>query len=147
MGFNDLQALMARAAGLQQLPDGLCCRRSLEHAFKDLRGLMAKAAEMVQLAERFRGRIAEQSSTDDADVQEFRESGLEAELIQMGIASPVTKETAGGMYHQELARQVGQVQVVWAQHLQLKPAILNFMAFAPSIYQEVARQVACGWQH
>lgn len=102
---------MARAAALQQSSDGLCCCRSLEHAFKDLRGLMAKAAEMVQLAERFRGRIAEQSSTDDADVQEFQESGLEAELIQMGIASPVTKETAGVMYHQELARQVGEVQV------------------------------------
>lgn len=98
---------MAKAAALQQSSDGLCCCRSLEHAFKDLRGLMAKAAEMVQLAERFRGRIAEQSSTDNADVQEFRESGLEAELIQMGIASPVTKETAGVMYHQELARQVG----------------------------------------
>ena len=123
IGLRDLQALMARAAALRQLSDGLCCCRSLEHAFKDLRGLMAKAAEMVQLAERFRGRIAEQGSTDDADVQEFRDSGLEAELIQMGIASPVTKETAGVMYHQELARQVGQVQVVWAGHLQLKACL------------------------
>lgn len=31
---------------------------------------------------------------------------MEEELISMGIASPVTKETAGRSYHKELSRQV-----------------------------------------
>ncbi len=30
---------------------------------------------------------------------------LEEDLVAMGIASPVTKATAGALYHQELSRQ------------------------------------------
>jgi hypothetical protein len=34
------------------------------------------------------------------------DADMEAELIAMGIASPVTKASAGAQYHRELSRQV-----------------------------------------
>lgn len=90
--------------------------RSLEEAFKDLRGLMAKAAEMVDLAERFRTTMAAQrkaaqqeaegAQQPDADAQLWMDSEMQAELVNMGIASPVTKAESGARYHQELSRQV-----------------------------------------
>ena len=77
----------------------------MEQAFKDLRALMGKAQEMVTLAERFRGK-----STNSADSkgssEEVMDADMENELIALGIASPVTKSTAGALYHQQLARQV-----------------------------------------
>ncbi|DBA85202.1 TPA: hypothetical protein ACH3X2_005910 [Trebouxia sp. C0005] len=89
---------------------------SLEQAFKDLSGLMAKAAEMVELAERFRTTMAAQKKAaqqegepaqpTDPDAQQWMDSEMQAELVHMGIASPVTKAETGARYHQELARQV-----------------------------------------
>lgn len=91
---------------------------SLEQAFKDLNGLMAKAAEMVELAERFRTTMAAQKKAaqqegegarpTDPDAQQWMDSEMQAELVHMGIASPVTKAETGARYHQELARQLGQ---------------------------------------
>ncbi|DBA94712.1 TPA: hypothetical protein ACH3X1_002268 [Trebouxia sp. C0004] len=91
---------------------------SLEQAFKDLNGLMAKAAEMVELAERFRATMAAQKKAaqqegegaqpTDPDAQQWMDSEMQAELVHMGIASPVTKAETGARYHQELARQLGQ---------------------------------------
>ncbi len=90
--------------------------RSLEQAFKELNGLMAKAAEMVELAERFRTTMAAQKKAaqqegegaqpTDPDAQQWMDSEMQAELVHMGIASPVTKAETGARYHQELARQV-----------------------------------------
>lgn len=78
--------------------------RTLEQAFADLRGLMAKAGDMVQLAERFRQALAEKAGTPEGT--DRMDADMEAELISMGIASPVTKATAGALYHRELSRQV-----------------------------------------
>lgn len=64
---------------------------------------MAKAQEMVQLAEKFRETLASkggEAESSDIDMQR--------ELIEMGIASPVTKDTAGARYHQQLSGQVMQ---------------------------------------
>ena len=62
---------------------------------------MAKAQDMVQLAEKFRETLASRGGeAESADVEMHRE------LIEMGIASPVTKDTAGARYHQQLSRQV-----------------------------------------
>lgn len=95
-----------------------CCDecRSLEEAFKDLRGLMAKAAEMVDLAERFRSTMAAQRKAGqqgsegteqaDAEAQQWMDTEMQAELVNMGIAGPVTKAESGAHYHQELSRQV-----------------------------------------
>lgn len=62
---------------------------------------MAKAQDMVQLAEKFRETLASKvGEAETADVEMHRQ------LIEMGIASPVTKDTAGARYHQQLSRQV-----------------------------------------
>ena len=79
----------------------------MEQAFADLRGLMALAGDMVQLAERFREALAERARTGEASSKEdHMDASMEADLISMGIASPVTKATSGALYHRELSRQV-----------------------------------------
>lgn len=47
---------------------------------------------MVKLAERLRGSVG----ANDSDKDAFDEETM-AEMISMGIASPVTKETAGNL--------------------------------------------------
>ena len=83
----------------------LCCR-TMEQAFADLRGLMALAGDMVQLAERFREALAEQARLAGGTPEDHMDASMEADLISMGIASPVTKATSGALYHRELSRQV-----------------------------------------
>ena len=86
---------------------GKCPCRTMEQAFADLRGLMALAGDMVQLAERFREALAERARTGETSPEEdHMDAGMEADLISMGIASPVTKATSGALYHRELSRQV-----------------------------------------
>lgn len=77
--------------------------RTLDEAFQDLRGLMAKAQEMVQLAERFRETLAARGAGADGEVIDAE---MQRELIEMGIAAPVTKDNAGARYHQDLSREV-----------------------------------------
>ena len=78
----------------------------MEQAFADLRGLMALAGDMVQLAERFREALAEQARLAGGTPEDHMDASMEADLISMGIASPVTKATSGALYHKELSRQV-----------------------------------------
>ena len=85
--------------------DVVCCR-TMEQAFADLRGLMALAGDMVQLAERFREALAEQARMAGGAPEDHMDASMEADLISMGIASPVTKATSGALYHRELSRQV-----------------------------------------
>lgn len=63
---------------------------------------MKSAQDMVALAERFRG-ITALTSADDSlmDVETQRE------LIALGIASPVTKESAGGAQALTMMEQAG----------------------------------------
>ncbi|MEW5298836.1 MAG: hypothetical protein WDW36_001914 [Sanguina aurantia] len=75
--------------------------RSLGQAFQDLSALMKSAQDMVALAERFRG-IAAHTSADDS----LMDLETQRELIALGIASPVTKESAGARFHIELSRQL-----------------------------------------
>jgi hypothetical protein len=81
----------------------LFCNRALEQAFADLRGLMTKASEMVQLAQHFRQTLADRTGSDG---MEWMDADMEAELVNIGINSPVTKAAAGAFYHQELSKQV-----------------------------------------
>lgn len=90
--------MLAAGCGLR-VQQGLC--RTMEQAFKDLRALMARAQEMVALAQRFRERSAGERADDEA-----MDAEMESELISLGIASPVTRSTAGALYHQQLSRQV-----------------------------------------
>ncbi|QCD85809.1 ESCRT-II complex subunit VPS36 [Vigna unguiculata] len=83
--------------------------RSLQEAFQDLNALMSKAKEMVMLAEKMRLKLLSGSSSQ-ANATNDEEMGSKEEmqdwLLSVGIISPVTKESAGALYHQQLSRQL-----------------------------------------
>lgn len=79
-------------------------------ALKDLAGLMDKARDMVSLAERLRSSI-QKGGSDGCEIQEF-----EAVALDMGIASPITRQSAGAVYHQQLARQLADFLVEPLRH-------------------------------
>ncbi|KAL2918256.1 Vacuolar protein-sorting-associated protein 36 [Polyrhizophydium stewartii] len=75
---------------------------SVDDAFSDLTSLMDKASEMVRLAESISARLAASGThSDSPEMVLFRNY-----LAELGISNPVTKETAGDLYAQELARQL-----------------------------------------
>ncbi|KAF9086467.1 hypothetical protein BGX23_008841 [Mortierella sp. AD031] len=74
---------------------------TLSQAFQDLQGLMDKAAEMVALAETISNRLSKSSSMNSEETATFK-----TYLLSMGIAAPVTKDTAGAVFHKELAREL-----------------------------------------
>ncbi|KAK7313677.1 hypothetical protein VNO77_38867 [Canavalia gladiata] len=83
--------------------------RSLQEAFQDLNALMSKAKEMVMLAEKMRlkllsGSNAQTNATNDEEMGSKEE--MQDWLLSVGIISPVTKESAGALYHQQLSRQL-----------------------------------------
>ncbi|KAH7536825.1 hypothetical protein FEM48_Zijuj03G0027500 [Ziziphus jujuba var. spinosa] len=83
--------------------------KSLQDAFQDLNALMSKAKEMVVLAEKMRlkllsGTNSQTGATADEEMGSKQE--MQDWLLSVGIASPVTKETAGALYHQQLSRQL-----------------------------------------
>lgn len=83
--------------------------KSLQDAFQDLNALMSKAKEMVMLAEKMRLKLLSGSNAP-ANAGGDEEMGSKQEmqdwLLSVGIISPVTKETAGAQYHQQLSRQL-----------------------------------------
>ncbi|XP_076891450.1 vacuolar protein sorting-associated protein 36-like isoform X1 [Bidens hawaiensis] len=83
--------------------------KSLQDAFQDLNALMNKAKDMVALAEKMRQKLLSGSSSQ-ANAANDEEMGSKEEmqdwLLSVGIVSPVTKESAGALYHQELSRQL-----------------------------------------
>ncbi|KAJ8529368.1 hypothetical protein K7X08_036203 [Anisodus acutangulus] len=68
-----------------------------------------KAKEMVMLAEKMRAKLLS-GSTSQATGTNDEEIGTKEEmqelLLSVGIVSPVTKESAGALYHQQLSRQL-----------------------------------------
>lgn len=107
---------------------------NLAVAFRDLDNLMGMAADMVKLAEKFRGVMGpdgaitltpatihashsapaalDQANTaaggdgSASNEQLLLDAETQLQLIAMGIASPVTKASAGARYQQELSRQL-----------------------------------------
>ncbi|KAH8548261.1 EAP30/Vps36 family-domain-containing protein [Umbelopsis sp. PMI_123] len=82
---------------------------TLTDAFKDLDGLMAKAAEMVKLAESITTKINKEpqgSGTSENDTL-----ALNTYLMELGISNPVTRDSTGSSYHQELARELAEFLV------------------------------------
>ncbi|XP_052192204.1 vacuolar protein sorting-associated protein 36 [Diospyros lotus] len=83
--------------------------KSLQEAFQDLNALMSKAKEMVMLAEKMRQKLLSGSNNQSGAAND-EEMGSKEEmqdwLLSVGIASPVTKESAGALYHQQLSRQL-----------------------------------------
>ncbi|EPS59979.1 hypothetical protein M569_14825, partial [Genlisea aurea] len=85
--------------------------KSLQDAFQDLNALMSKAKEMVMLAEKMRlkllsGGSSNQSGGTGSDQITATNEEMQEWLLSVGIVSPVTKESAGALYHQQLSRQV-----------------------------------------
>ncbi|KAI7881221.1 EAP30/Vps36 family-domain-containing protein [Mucor mucedo] len=74
---------------------------TMTDAFQDLDRLMTKATEMVGLAESISNKVSKDASNDENEL-----STLRTHLLNLGIASPVTRGTAGSIYHQELAREL-----------------------------------------
>ncbi|KAK3004140.1 hypothetical protein RJ639_019167 [Escallonia herrerae] len=83
--------------------------KSLQDAFQDLNALMSKAKEMVMLAEKMRLKLLSGSNNQTGAAND-EEMGSKEEmhdwLLSVGIVSPVTKESAGALYHQQLSRQL-----------------------------------------
>lgn len=63
----------------------------------------SKAKEMVMLAEKMRARLLQGQAEEEGmgTKQEMQDW-----MLSVGITSPVTKESAGALYHQQLSRQV-----------------------------------------
>ncbi|XP_044462608.1 vacuolar protein sorting-associated protein 36 [Mangifera indica] len=83
--------------------------KSMQEAFHDLNALMSKAKEMVMLAEKMRQKLlsGSNSHTGSANEEEVgSKEDMQELLLSVGIISPVTKESAGALYHQQLSRQL-----------------------------------------
>ncbi|CAI5471595.1 unnamed protein product [Closterium sp. Yama58-4] len=107
--------ILRREAEQKQATD-----RSLQEAFSDLNALMAKASEMVKLAERMRQKLQQQQGAASGEIAPSLSSSsssssssaaaaseeLQDLLLKMGIESPVTRETAGALYHRQLSREL-----------------------------------------
>jgi ESCRT-II complex subunit VPS36 len=60
---------------------------------------------MMELAEKMRQKLlTNQSNSNDEEMGSKQD--MQDLLLSVGIVSPVTKETAGALYHQQLSRQV-----------------------------------------
>lgn len=70
--------------------------KALQSAFSDLDALMANAKDIVKLADKFA-----RSESQGKDAEEFNSL-----LHNMGISHPVTRKSAGSVYHSELAQQL-----------------------------------------
>lgn len=81
--------------------------KSLQDAFQDLNALMSKAKEMVMLAEKMRLKLLTGSNNGGSNDDELgTKEEMQDWFLSVGIASPVTKESAGALYHQQLSRQL-----------------------------------------
>lgn len=84
----------------------------VDEAFSDLKALMAKAKDMVELVSKYSvAREAklkkEEDAPDDAESEQKAEADqMNSILLNLGIASPVTRLSAGAEYHIQLARQL-----------------------------------------
>ncbi|TXG49186.1 hypothetical protein EZV62_025061 [Acer yangbiense] len=86
--------------------------KSLQDAFQDLNALMNKAKEMVLLAEKMRQKLLSTSNSTNQDEMGSKEE-MQDWLLSVGIASPVTKESAGALYHQQLSSQVRFLRILY----------------------------------
>jgi len=74
--------------------------KTLQQAFTDINALMEKAKDMVGLAEKIQAILSKENTGNEADNE------LRSVLISIGIQSPVTKDSAGSLYHSQLSRQL-----------------------------------------
>lgn len=89
--------------------------RAMQAAFTDLDQLMANAKDIVGLSQKISAAVARQRSEENAQltqVQQKEHAEFSSMLRDMGIASPVTRTSAGAAYHVQLARQLVDFLVV-----------------------------------
>ena len=120
---REISATRARHAGLggalhRQRQEAEKDARTLGRAFTDMAALMRTAGELVSLAERFATATRSRETRDsrDANVGASRTATsaqsdaasmeMREMLVSLGIASPVTKASAGALYHRQLSRQL-----------------------------------------
>jgi len=72
--------------------------QTLQQAFSDISALMDKAKDMVAIAEKIATTASKENKEEDSE--------LRSVLLSMGISSPVTKQNAGSLYHEQLSRQL-----------------------------------------
>lgn len=101
----------AGVAGIlrRQERDSAAADRDLSEAFADLNALKEKASAMVSLASKLKAAVAR--SEGGADDKRATED-VHGWLLSLGIDSPVTKESAGALYHQQLSRQLADFLLV-----------------------------------
>ncbi|KAG2370738.1 hypothetical protein C9374_003636 [Naegleria lovaniensis] len=108
---KNFQTSTAGIAGIMKRIDeeNLEERKELDEAFSDLKKLMEKAEDMVNLAESFKNKIVQRnkSVTHNNTAEENEEENQMLDfLLNLGLSSPVTKQSSGAQYHQQLARQL-----------------------------------------
>ncbi|KAG0178396.1 hypothetical protein DFQ28_004379 [Apophysomyces sp. BC1034] len=99
---------MVRGIGISAIQDRiekttLETNETMTDAFQDLDCLMGKATEMVKLAESISNKMSKDTTETDGNMSKLR-----GYLLNLGIASPVTRGSAGSIYHQELARELAE---------------------------------------
>ncbi|KAG1471858.1 hypothetical protein G6F56_001882 [Rhizopus delemar] len=92
-----------RGVGISAIQDRiekttLEANETMTDAFQDLDRLMMKATEMVKLAESISSKMSKEPTEQLPELRNH--------LLNLGISSPVTKDSAGSIYHQELAREL-----------------------------------------
>lgn len=80
-------------------------------ALADLNSLMKSAKDVVMLVERYATATKDREQDNDSDTssQLGERNEVESILQSIGMISPVTKYTAGRLYHRELSRQLADL--------------------------------------
>lgn len=74
-------------------------------------GTQGRAKEMVLLAEKMRARLLAGQAGGDEEEGMGTKQEMQDWMLSVGITSPVTKESAGALYHQQLSRQVNLLEL------------------------------------
>ena len=69
---------------------------------RQLQALRESGEKLAQLAADLSARMAAVKGADAMD------AGMARELIELGIVSPVTKQSAGKQYHEQLSKQLAE---------------------------------------
>jgi len=74
---------------------------SLQEAFQDLDALMEKAKDMLAIAEKLQAQLSKGGNKTNEEEYEFNKM-----MMDIGIISPVMKNSSGDLFYIELARQI-----------------------------------------
>lgn len=86
-------------------------------ALTDLDALMNQARDAIAVVQRYAAYVVERKGVDAVEEGEASETSsqaaetneMESILQSIGIVSPITKNTAGRLYHEQLARQIADI--------------------------------------